>query len=186
VITKGERAELRSLIRARFKVLRDDVLVRESELKVELQEHIRQQFAAADKAWADLAVVVHEAVGEANRRVNDAVRGLVGRDAWPHDRMLIHPYDIGQIRGSAGQHTGAARLELWNNGTAKITATVKAAQLELNRKEVELLTRLAAGVLESEEARAFLAEIPTVSSLVPATRLLELERSLDEPGGGTS
>jgi hypothetical protein len=40
------------------------------------------------------------------------------------------------------------------------------------------LTRLVADALESAEARAFLAEIPTVSALVPADRLLELEQAL--------
>ena len=47
--------------------------------------------------------------------------------------------------------------------------------IALDRQEADLLRTLAVGALESEEARAFLAAIPTVGQLVPAARLAELD-----------
>lgn len=43
-----------------------------------------------------------------------------------------------------------------------------------------MLRTLAVGAIESEEARAFLAAIPSVSELVPAARLAELEASMTD------
>lgn len=49
-------------------------------------------------------------------------------------------------------------------------------------EEADLLRSLAVGVVESDEARQFLTDIPTVAQLVPSTRLLEIEQGLsDEP-----
>lgn len=182
MITKGERAELRSLIRQRFKVLRSDVAAREAELLSELESRIADRFAGDEKAWADVDFAIDEAVAEANRRANDIVREMVGRDGWPREGRIVRSCPVSEIRNSVvgARSYEQERMVMRRNGQARIGATVKAAVLQLNRQEVDLLTRLAAGALESEEARAFLGEIPTVSALVPADRLLELERSLTE------
>jgi precorrin isomerase len=176
VITKGERIELRSLIRQRFKVLRADVGAREAELLAELQERIVARFAADDKAWADAMYLIEEAAREANRKANDILRGLnmEGIDLDGKDLALVTAKYINK--------PATGRNEMRRTGATRIEAQVRAAQQQLNRQEVELLTRLATSALESEEARAFLGEIPTVSSLVPADRLLELEQSLREDG----
>jgi hydroxylamine reductase (hybrid-cluster protein) len=173
VITKGERAELRSLIRQRFKVLRADVEARKAELAAELQERITAKFAAEDKAWADAMFLVGEAVREANRKANDVLRGL-DIDALDTSRE----YSI--VIAKTIAKPVAERNILTRNGTTRIEAQVKSALLQLDRQEADLLTRLVAGALESDEARAFLGEIPTVSALVPADRLLELVGQLDD------
>jgi hypothetical protein len=180
VITKGERAELRSLIRQRFKVLRADVTARESELNAELEDKLKEHFAADDKAWSDVAFLIDEAVQEANRKANDIVRKQVGQDGWPHDGRIVRSCSLSEIRNSVvgAKPYEQERMVMRRQGQARITATVKSALLKLDRTEADLLTRLVAGALESEEARSFLGEIPTVSALVPADRLLELERSL--------
>ena len=178
MITKSERAELRTLIRHRFKVLRGEVAQRERELMAELEQKITAAYADDDKLWADIGFSIDQHVLEANRKANDTIRNAIGKDAWPQELRLITATDTRNARVRALQvglpPAGQARRE----GLARIEATVKAANLTLDRQEVDLLTRLATGVLESDEARAFLAEIPTVSALVPADRLLELERSL--------
>jgi hypothetical protein len=175
VITKGERAELRSLIRQRFKVLRAEVEARKAELAVELEERIAAKFAEEDKRWADGMFLIEEAVREANRKANDVLRTL-DIDALDTSRE----YDIVMSRGIA--KPSGERNVLHRNGTKRIEAQVKTALLQLDGQEADLLTRLVANGLETDEARAFLGEIPTVSALVPTDRLLQLERSLrDEP-----
>jgi hypothetical protein len=179
MITKGERTELRSLIRQRFRVLRADVSQREAELFAELEDRMNERYADDDKAWADVAFIIGEAQREANRKANDAVRGLVGRDGWPDEHSLVRAVDIASVRRAVAT-PAPERAQLRRQGQAHIEATIKGAQLSLDRQEVDLLTRLASGALESDEARAFLGEIPTVSALVPADRLLQLEQSLKD------
>jgi hypothetical protein len=181
MITKTERAELRTLIRQRFKVLRAEVEVRRAELVDELERRIVAKFAADDKAWADAMYLIDEAVREANRKANDIMRGL-----------NVEGYDVSReysiVTARSVNQPKQERNQLHRQGEARIDAQVKTAQLQLDRQEADLLTRLIAGALESDEARAFLGEIPTVSALVPADRLLELERSLrdDDPAGGAA
>lgn len=173
MITKGERAELRSLIRQRFKVLRAEIEVRRAELEAELDSRIVAKFSNDDKAWGDAMFLVEEAAREANRKANDILRGVIG-DAYPKDsdHSIITARTINQPKHE--------RNVLRTQGMSRIAAQVKTANLQLDRQEADLLTRLVAGALESEEARSFLGEIPTVSALVPADRLLELERSLQD------
>lgn len=175
MITKGERAELRSLIKQRFKVLRADVEARRAELEAELEERITARFAEQDKQWSDAMFLIKEAAREANRKANDVLRGL-DIDALDSSRE----YEI--VTVTSISKPVAERNVLRRNGVARINAQVKAAQLQLDRQEADLLTRLVANGLETDEARAFLGEIPTVSALVPADRLLALEQSLkDQP-----
>lgn len=171
MITKSERTELRSLIRQRFKVLRSQVEARRAELVVELEQHVAAKFAEEDKRWADAMLLIDEAVREANRKANDVLRGL-DIDAIDSSKE----YTIVLNRGISKPAT--ERNLLVRNGMKRIDAQVKAAYLQLDQQEADLLTRLVSNGLESDEARAFIGEIPTVSALVPAGRLLELERSL--------
>lgn len=175
MISKSERVELRSLIRQRFKVLRADVAAREAELVAELDQRINDKFAAEDKRWSDAMFLIDEAAREANRKANDVLRGL-DIDALDTTRE----YEVVVKRGIA--KPTVERNLLQRNGTKRIAAQVASAKLQLDRQEADLLTRLVAGALESDEARAFLGEIPTVSALVPADRLLQLEQSLNEGG----
>lgn len=173
MITKGERSELRSLIRQRFKVLRAEVEARRAELAVELEERVAAKYAAEDKGWADAMFLIEEATREANRKANDILRGL---DIDAMDTS--HEYELVKFRGIA--KPTAERNILLRNGTKRIEAQVKSALLQLDGQEADLLTRLVSSGLESEAARAFLGEIPTVSALVPADRLLQLVGRLDE------
>lgn len=174
MITKAERAELRSLIRQRFKVLRAEVFQRKAELVAELEHGITERFADQDKAWHDAMFVIKQALDEANRKANDVMRGLV--EKWPtqYDKTLVGTYSTDLVQPTR------ERTTLRYEGEKRIQAQVQAALLTLDQQEAELLTRLAMDVLESDAARAFLGAIPTVSALVPAVRLLELEQSLRE------
>lgn len=169
MITKGERAELRSIVRQQFKVLRAEVEQRRAELQVEFEEQITEKYATSDHEWADLMHEVHEATMEANRRINDALYAKGYRVKGGSERMWVSTPQIQQP---------AYKTQLRRRADAKIHAEVRAALLKLDRDEADLLRTLAIGAIESEEARAFLSAIPTVSELVPAARLAELEASM--------
>lgn len=168
-MSKAEREELRRLLRSRFKVLQGDVAARQAELEVELGQQVEAEFAAADRAYDDAMYRIRLAVDEANRTANDIGRELWGRDKWgdKHDRKVVVALPIDRP-GNGERHQRTVE------GKAEILRRVKAAMLELDRQENQLLTELATSALESADARAFFARIPSVSELVPAYRLREL------------
>ena len=173
MIAKGERVELRALIKQQFKVLAAEVAHREAELVSDLDAELAARYATEDRAWADAEFLMMEAAREANRKANDVMRGLLG-DRWPagSDRVLVE-VSLHQARRARGATEKAADRK---EGVRKIEVQVKRAQVALARQEVDLLTKLASEGLESAEARDFLRTIPTAAELVPSVRLLELEQ----------
>jgi hypothetical protein len=170
VITKTERAELRSVVRQQFRVLRAEVTQRKAELYADVEDQIADRFGADDRTWAGVMHEVHEAVLECNRRINDAFYRAGYQERGRSERMWIGEPNIRKPEGK--------RNELRHQAGSRIEAQVKGAMLNLDRREADLLRTLAIGAIESEEARAFLEALPTVGELVPAARLAELEASL--------
>ena len=170
-MNKTERDEIRRIIRARFKVLRSDVDQRKAELLAELEAGIAARFADEDKRWMDICTLVSEAVQEANRKVNDLYREFFG-DEWGVNA------DRGVVAAQLVPKPNRTRVALRIRGEREIDVKVKAALLELERREVDLLAELATSALETAEARSFMQRIPTVSELVPASRLKEIEGAL--------
>lgn len=170
MITKGERTELRSIVRQQFKVLRNEIAQREAEMLAEIEDELTAKYAETDQGWSTVMHEVHEATMEANRRINDALYTAGYQVKGGSERMWVMTPTINQPTKD--------RQQLRHHATMKIRAQVKAALLRLDREEADLLRNLAVGALESDEAQAFLTAIPSVSELVPAARLQELEASL--------
>src|ERR1700722_7481374 len=168
-MSKAERAELRSVVRSQFKVLRGEVEQRRAEMAAEAAERVRRRFAEDDKKLDDLNWRIEQITDQANKDIRDAVKAVQGASAsgtwkWSGGLRAPHVY-----RHQEDRYALASAL---NSG---IDAQVKGALLNLERREADLLRQLTLGALESEEARAFLATIPAVGDLVPAARLLEIE-----------
>jgi hypothetical protein len=172
-MTKAERAELRSVVRAQFKVLRGEVAQRRAEMAAEAAERVRRRFADDDKKLDDLNWKIEQITDQANKDIRDAVKAVQGASdsgTWTWSGA-VHAPRVARHQEDRYALTGAL-----NTG---IDAQVKAALLNLERQEADLLRQLTLGALESEEARAFLDAIPAVGDLVPAARLLEIEAEFD-------
>lgn len=172
MIPKGERTELKSIVKQQFRVLRAECEQRQAELLANVEDEMRTRFATDDQAWNTCTHKVHEAVMEANRAINDALHeaGYQARGAtermWVQTPHIRKPQeDESQLRRVAHSH---------------INEQTRAAKLALDRQEADMLRTLAIGAIESEEARAFLQSIPVVGELIPAARLAELEARLTE------
>lgn len=66
------------------------------------------------------------------------------------------------------------RVELRAVAKSRIAALGRNAKLSIERRELDVLTELAAGSLESSEAKAFLDSIPTPRELMPTIDVAEL------------
>lgn len=179
-MTQAERRELRSVVRSQFKVLRGEVEQRRRELAAEAAGQVRRKYAASDKQVDDLNWRLEQITDQANKDIRDAVKAVQGESdggLWNWS---------GPVRAPRVAHEHEDRYALNNALTTGITAQAQAALLTLERQEADLLRQLALGALESDEARKFLAAIPSVGELVPASRLAEIEASFDEDHGGRS
>lgn len=175
MITKAERAELRSIVRQQFKVLRAEVVQRQAELLAEVDQEIADRYAEVDGKWAALEHRIQEITLEANRQANDALRESGYQLVGGTERMWFDTPRMNQPVRERG--------ELRHQASTRISAQVKGAMLRLDREEADLLRRLAVDAIESEAARAFLASIPTVGDLVAGARLAELEAQFKEKPG---
>lgn len=183
MITKGERTELRSIVRQQFKVLRHEVEQRQAEMLADLDEQIAQRYAQVDAERQALMWKAHEICEAASRELTDLLSGTAAHKGEDHPRLLGEEVSVRQpvsVRMERICWSTEDRVQLRRAAVERLEANVKGALLNLERREADLLRTLAVGAIESEEARAFLEGIPTVAELVPAARLAELEAQFDE------
>jgi hypothetical protein len=176
-ITPGERRELRSVVRQQFKVLRTEVEQRKIELNAEAQRMVAERYRRQDQ--------LHE---QARRQLSDAFRRMVDDvRVWLDDLNVREgtAFRVDQDRyGGVGVTMDDNRVQERRALEAGLREQVKTAALNLDRQEADLLKTLAAEALETDEARGWLGRIPTVTELVPAHRLREIEAQFDREEGG--
>lgn len=176
-ITPGERRELRTVVRARMKVLRADVKQRRAELIAEAESRLVGRYRDDDKAIDDVNWRIAQVVDQANKDIRALLEGLVKeRDGMSVTRSY-------EVRAPRVSYQTEDRSQLHRALTTGIEAQVENAMLSLDRQEADLLQALAMGSLKSDAAQAFLAGIPTVGELVPAARLQEIESAFDDRHG---
>lgn len=176
-ITKTERAELRSVVRQQFRVLKDEVGQRQAELEAQIDAEVASTWCERDERFAELRRAIDVITDEANDKLRALLVDHPDRDNLSVQRFA--PASVSRFSDDQRRHKlrAAARSDL--------QARVGSALVKLGRQEADLLRQLAVGALETDEARGFLTAIPSVSELVPASRLRELEASLaDEDGLG--
>jgi hypothetical protein len=169
-MNKGERDELRRLVRQRSKVLRDEVKARTAELAADVEQKLVARFYERDEKRMAAEGAIRAIITEANEKIDEVLQGVDHQMTGVGRAMIDQPY----IRWDVTD-----RLALRHAALKDIEARAAAAVLSLSRQEVDLLEQLARGALESEEAMAFLASIPSVGELVPAARMDELEAALE-------
>lgn len=174
-ITKGERTELKSVVRQQFKVLRSELEQREAELDAEVEAQIAEKYHDEDTEWNATLHRLQEVVSAANREFNDVLYEAGFQQKGSTEQVWVTAH--------SPQKQERPRNELRSLAKSQLRAKLKAARLRLDREEADLLRTLAVGALETEEAHAFLSGIPTVGELVPASRLAELEAGLVGPEG---
>lgn len=187
MITKGERTELRSIVRQQFRVLRHEIDQRHAEMTADLDEQVAARFADVDEQRRQLMWKANEITEAASRELTDLFSGSGAVNGYADmDRIGGHPDPEVSVERPVRcimeqvSWSKADRVQLRRAALDRLEERVKGALLNLERREADLLRTLASGAIESEEAREFLAGIPTVGELVPQARLSELEASFGE------
>lgn len=181
MITKGERTELRSIVRQQFKVLRSETEQRKAELIAEMEGRISDHYSDVDQKQQDLMWKCNEITEAASRQITDLLRGEeVNRGGLGRRFEEISVNRPIRVQMEPIGWNKEERVQRRRALIAAIEADIKGALMRLERQEADLLRTLAIGAIESEEAQAFLTAIPSVAELVPASRLAELEAQFEE------
>lgn len=174
-ITKAERVELKSVVRNQFRVLKEEVLQREAELVAGIDQEIADKWAERDELLSRINDKLREMADEVNRTLVTYIK-----EVDPERTLQVNGFSIPEARHRVEDQQQRFRLRA--AAVSDLKARVGSANVKLGRQEADLLRTLAIGVLESDEARRFLGEIPSVAELVPASRLQEIEAGLsDDP-----
>lgn len=167
-MTKGEREELRRIVKQQFKVLDAEISVRRAEYEAEVDALLAARFADRDLARRE----VEDRIAAICAKANEELRQAFDEKGFDITGVPHLEWVPPRIRwGDDG------RSEKRRAAFAEIGSRIAAARLTLQRQEADTLRSLAIGALESEAAREFLAAIPTVGELVPRATLLALEQA---------
>lgn len=170
---KSERDELRRVVRGDFKSLREEITVRKAEMLADIEHRVAQRFEPHETALFEARTKMQEVIGRANQEIVVITAELQKHcDGYKIEVRPVWPPEIALKREQ--------RTEMRRALIADLDARIVQAMARMNRQEVNLLKQLSVGALASDEAKEFLASIPSVAELVPVSRLAELEAQFVE------
>lgn len=168
-IRPGERAELRTLVRMRVKLLRSQIADRHAAHMSQIDGRIAAKFCEDKTRIEALRKELDKIVARANRSV-EAVLAKYPDIAEPRTNVFSRPW---VHRPDGGKE------ELRKAMVAMVIAQTEAAKLRVARLETELLGQLALDAVKSEEAKTFIRAIPEIGDLMPSEQLAEIEARFD-------
>lgn len=175
-MTKGERQELRQLVRRRAKVEKTAAAERRAALLADFERQSASIYTPDDDAaFRELHAAAGRAVKDANAKLAVHCRELGIPERFAPS---IHMAWYGRGENALSER----RAELRRVVTARLDALEKAAKAEIERKCVELETRLVADALSTQEARDFFTALPSIEELMPSLNPSEIQALL--PGQG--
>lgn len=175
--TTKERSDLERLMRDREKVAREGVGYRAAELKAEVEERLAAVFEDDDARWAEVIRQGKAVAKDAETAVNDQISAICTAAGVP--KAFQPQLVIGALWLSRGENASKARRdELRRAAYARIDALAKRAEHEVGKQSVAMRGRIIASGLDSDEAKALLAQMPQPDDLMPSIDIDELQRSV--------
>jgi len=168
-MTKGERADLLSLVKKREKVMKSQATERSAALLAEFDAQSAKIYHFDDdETWAAVFADAQAAVDKANEEI--AKRGK--------ERGIPVEFLPGLAFGWHGRGHNAVserRAELRRAAKSKIEALEKEAVTKIERLSLEAQTNIVAQGLDSESAKAFLEAMPKLEALMPPVEVGEIQ-----------
>ncbi|MBB3318950.1 hypothetical protein FHT77_004859 [Rhizobium sp. BK181] len=161
-MTKGEREDLQRLVRQREKVQKSAAKSRSMELLADFENQMAAQYRFDDdEVWAAAGKMAEAEVQRAQQRVAERCQQMgIPKQFAPNFHLVWH--HRGYANGIKEQ-----RDELRITAKAQIAALEQKAIMQIEQASVEAQTEIAIAGLSSEAARAFIARMPSVESLMP-------------------
>ena len=173
-MTAGERNDLRSLIRQRARLMKTEVKQRRLELMSDFERQLSARFSYdQDETWKGAHALAEQAVKDAQVVIENRCRELkIPKEFAPTIQM--HWYGRGE------NAVRERRDELRRAAKARLDVLEATAKTEIERISVNGQTELIADGLTSEAAQAFLEQMPSAETLMPALELNQVQGLLEQ------
>ena len=160
-MTKHERDELTKICRHRERVAKSDADARAAEMRADFEKQIATIYSYDDHAvWEEAFLRARAAVEEARQVVQGTLKELGIPPAFAPSISI-------SLWGRGENACRERRAELTEVAVTCIEAITKRAKHKIEAASVEVQTRILAGALESDDARAFLLAMPSPTDLMP-------------------
>ena len=168
LMTKAERLELGKVVRLRAKVAKDDAEAQGRRLLADFEAQLAARYPENNPAWAEITATAKRAVEDADAQIAQLCRNFgIPEEFRPGLNCYWHN------RGENAEKQ--RRAELRAVAQREVAARVQTAKVTIDRQAAALLSDLAAHGLETEHAKAFLEQLPSVDDLIPRLGLSEVE-----------
>jgi hypothetical protein len=167
-MSKGDRDALIRVAKNRAKQADHDVDARRALLYAEAIDLLTAEFEANDRLWADACVVATEAVEKANAQIRAQCEAM---GIPPQHAPSVSTHWIAR---SPSYSDRERRNELKELAKVRLDALAKEAKVQIQMHTLNIEEQLILGGLESEQAREFLASMPTVEALMPKLGIEDL------------
>ncbi len=169
-MTRAERDDLIQILKGRRRVAKHAVDQRAAELLADFEQQLATEYKIDATAWKDLTTAANLAVKAADHELARRCREL-GIPEHFRPGLSLSWYNRGE---NADRQR---RVELRRVAETRIAALAKAALTAIETKALDGQERLVQGALESAEAQAFMASMPTVEMLMPSSMYPRSPRS---------
>lgn len=173
-MTRAEQSDLLKLIRTRERVAKSAAAQRAAELKAEFEAQISRRYSFDERpVWKAAMAAADQAVEEARQKIAaECARWGIPKEWGP---SISRP--DWYCRGENA--VASRRAELRKLAYAKIDALEKQARVKIERMSCDFQTNLIANGL-SEATKAFLEQMPSMETLMPALDVEKTEQQLLE------
>ncbi len=176
-LTATERRELKSVIRASFKLLRKQLTAHTGQVKLDAIEVIDQATQADVDAYtretAKVVARVQNSWNAAEKRILELADqyGINQGDMWGSS-LYLPGRDGPKVTLANWWHR--VRSNQSSKAQSEIEQASRDASVAIDSQELEMVKTVAIDALESDYARSLLGEIPTPATLVQAPDLKAL------------
>lgn len=167
-MNKSERQELARLARLRAKQAKNEATQREKVLLSEIEDMLTAEYEARDEMWSEAVAIAEEAAQKANETIRNRCVDL-GIPAKQAPQLTLGWQARGRDFSDPRRQAEVRKL-----AKSKLAALTETAKTEIDRQALDTETTLIAGGLESDDAHAFLEQMPTAEQLMPALQLDDL------------
>jgi hypothetical protein len=167
-VTNTEYNRLLSLIRRTVALGKVAAKERHATLKAEFEQQLDQRYCYdSDKVWSEAVKVAKKVVAQAQAQVEERCRELGIPKAFAPG-LDCRWYDRGR------NAVAAERQEMRRVAYTRLESLLSKAVFALERRGLELQTKITAGTLQSADAKEFLTGIHSIEKLMPSLSLKEL------------
>jgi len=167
-ISPADRRELVSVIRLRANVAKSDIEARRASLLADFEEQISAQYEVDDERWASITAKADQFIKDADEQIRVACTAA-GIPEQFRPGIILRWYNRGE------NAMKERRTELRRAAERRLEAQAKKAKVEVDRTEAQLRSDLASRSVTSDQARAFIAGLPSVDALMPRLDLKAID-----------